>query len=323
MSRYKSIACTCSFFTTTVVNVNMKLFYIYKRACQSLLLMFIAPVSSFGQIQNGTPNMIACKNLIKEATVENYKEIIAKADSLLGSDTSSGYERGFAILYSDIADVAGHYGDQELTLFYKIKSIRMGFSHIMCLENPSAYFLKTMYPDYYKLIETLSDSVYFQRNSAMKGVNMNLAFTLRHMTRLDQRIRTYDIINRKALKSNHDSIIQEMRKIDYANEAMLGLIFETYGYPGLSLVGEDFNAASLLMQHMSIDFQVKYIHLLTEAVEHGELYENLQFLIDKILYRKYKISIYGTHYDKNSLITEPEELDRYLNLLQIKNGDTK
>ncbi len=50
-----------------------------------------------------------------------------------------------------------------------------------------------------------------------------------------------------------------MSEVDLLNELLLTEIFEQYGYPGYSLVGSEHNACSLLMHHMSIDFQLKFL----------------------------------------------------------------
>jgi hypothetical protein len=68
---------------------------------------------------------------------------------------------------------------------------------------------------------------------------------------------------------------------------------------------------------MSIDFQVKYIYLLDQAVANKELFENLNFLIDKILYNKYGVTLYGTHWSGQKPVTEPEIVEKYRSLLNL------
>lgn len=87
--------------------------------------------------------------------------------------------------------------------------------------------------------------------------------------------------------------------IDQRNTRMLKKIVVRYGWPTISLVGEDgAQAAWLITQHTpDLSFQKKCLRLLREAVKSGQANKSqLAFLIDKIRVREGKKQIFGTQF---------------------------
>lgn len=205
--------------------------------------------------------------------------------------------------------------DKNGNLLFELKmnAILNGFFFFMVLEDLPAIYLKDNFPSKYQKLENLTDSMFLIHN---KNINTELAFVLRSMVRRDQAIRTRETQAYLQMDTlAYDSLMGIMREVDLMNEKLLGEIFEKYGYPGYSIVGTEHNACSLLMHHMSLDFQFQNIHLLIEAVNKKELFENLNFLIDKILYAKFNLTLFGTHWSNDIPVNDQKIIDKYMSIL--------
>jgi hypothetical protein len=253
-------------------------------------------------------------SMIKSININNIEKAIENLDCLIFTSTSCLKKSEVQQIYLQILDQVNDFKKQsEIIYTLKRKAILNGYHFFMVLEDLPAIYLKDNFNLKYQELEHLADSMFLVKN---KNINIELAFVLRHMVRRDQAIRTRETqayIRKDTLAS--DSLMAIMRNVDFINEKLLGEIFERYGYPGYSLVGSEHNACSLLMHHMPLEFQFKYIHLLIKAVENKELFENLNFLIDKILYNKYKITLYGTHWSNNIPELDQAIISKYLSIL--------
>lgn len=87
---------------------------------------------------------------------------------------------------------------------------------------------------------------------------------------------------------------------DRENQARLGEIFDTHGWPGWSLVGEDGSTAAwAIVQHADLNppFQERGLELLQEAVENGDASAgDLAYLTDRVLVSQGEPQIYGTQW---------------------------
>lgn len=130
-------------------------------------------------------------------------------------------------------------------------------------------------------------------------VNMSLADRLKEMEESDQEIRIQldSIINQKPVDSLLLKKIElKMNRLDSINQSDLFRIFETVGYPGLSLVGaSNMDVAFLIMQHAPLKKRLQHESLLLKAVSEGEATKIwLPYLIDRNLVDQNKKQIYGT-----------------------------
>lgn len=123
----------------------------------------------------------------------------------------------------------------------------------------------------------------------------NLQTELTLMYEQDQRVRL-EVLNSGKLGSEEGmAIIQEM---DQRHLLKLKKIVDNFGWPSISLVGEE--AADkmwLLVQHCDSDvvFQRKCLRLLNDAVNKKEaLKHHLAYLTDRILVNEGKPQLYGT-----------------------------
>ncbi|WKX70063.1 DUF6624 domain-containing protein [Streptomyces sp. XD-27] len=110
-----------------------------------------------------------------------------------------------------------------------------------------------------------------------------------------------------------------MHTVDADNTRALQRIINEHGWPGHSLVGEEAaNAAWLIAQHAELDFQLRVLDLLHEAVDRGEATPmQLAYLTDRVLLRQDRPQVYGTQYldtgDGRGMqvwkVTDPDRLD--------------
>lgn len=146
---------------------------------------------------------------------------------------------------------------------------------------------------------TLSDSLYVINNPQ---ADHEVGLVLRHMLISDYKVRQEMKLMelRKAEKKKMDSIYIEAMKIDSMNMIKLIPIFEKYGYPGASVVGNDYTAITtplLVLQHADLRFQKKYYKLIKKAAEAGDIpMFSYAFITDQILVSKGKKQLYGTQY---------------------------
>lgn len=196
--------------------------------------------------------------------------------------------------------------------------IKSGYTHVMVLEDSIANIIKLHSLEQYRMLEETVNREFITKSlKYYPTINFELAFTIRHIFRLDQRAKL------KLFDTKNESIIDSLRKIattqDSITEIALSQIFTDYGYPGLSLVGEEASSCFLLMLHVDSKFCIQYIHLLQKAIEDKQLYADLNFLIDKTLHKCCGKTIYGTIWTKYSpLVTDPVEVENLKKLLKIK-----
>ncbi len=116
-------------------------------------------------------------------------------------------------------------------------------------------------------------------------------------------MKTRDQEARWRMLSNPDkfeNVWEEISQLDAENGQKLLAIVDQYGWPGVSLVGEEgAKAAWLLIQHQdqNLDFQKRCLELLKKAVQ---LYEaaprELAYLTDRVNMNEDKPQIYGTQW---------------------------
>nr|WSZ96225.1 hypothetical protein OH820_11675 [Streptomyces sp. NBC_00857] len=89
-----------------------------------------------------------------------------------------------------------------------------------------------------------------------------------------------------------------MRTVDADNTAALARILDEYGWPGLSLVGEQATTAAwLIAQHAELDFQLHALNLLRDTVAVGEAPAwHLAYLTDRCLMHQREPQLFGTQY---------------------------
>ena len=218
-------------------------------------------------------------------------------------------------LVSDAFDLKKYSLAYDLRLF----SIQIGKSDCLILEDQLGQYLRKNNIEKYRKLE---NEYYLHYNNYLDqyspNVNREICFVLHRMVRLDQRTKFEANNNQDSTKN--DFLWDLVRVQDSLNEILFGQIIEEFGYPGKSLVGfADMSIGYILMLHMSTKFQMKYVYLLKKAYDEKELYSNIPFLIDKILYKCCRKSIYGNWVGEGlaQLETDPKAIELLLKQLKL------
>lgn len=284
-----------------------------KKKYYILLIFLNVSLLYRANICNKNKNFIT--ELLKEMTINSYNMNSYLIDSILQNSPRCFNKFEIAEIYNKKAEKIFSLDNQSFLVFENLKkAITNDYYNAVLLEFSPAQFIKKQNIQNYNELEKLSDSIYFSKNHKK---DIQLGFLIRYMVRKDQDIR---IQYRNAELSNQiklDSLNKEMSKIDKLNEILLEDIFLKKGYPGYNLVGGELSSAYLIFHHMSIDFQCKYIHLLNEAIINKQLYQDLRPLIDKVLYNKMKVTLYGTHYTNSEIVKDEDIINKYLQMLNL------
>lgn len=220
-------------------------------------------------------------------------------------------------LFDSLALTAKNNEDYDACFDFVMAKIDNGCIDPMVLENSLGTFFRTHYPEKYHKMELAANKQFAEKSlKSFPDINLELAFTIRHLFRHDQRtkIATYADHDKKTI----DSLILIAIEQDSITEKVLKNIFDTYGYPGLSLIGTATADVYILMFHLGTDFQIEYVHLVQEAIINKQLYAEIDVLADKILHKCCNKTIYGTIWSKHSpLVTDPDEVKKLKELLKI------
>lgn len=106
-------------------------------------------------------------------------------------------------------------------------------------------------------------------------------------------------------------VIEKTAELDKQNLERIEIILEEYGWLSEDIVGyKESEAIFLVIQHASLETQIKYFPIMEEAVKMGNARRcDLAMLQDRILVKQGKKQIYGTQliYDeeKGQYIVEP------------------
>ncbi len=105
----------------------------------------------------------------------------------------------------------------------------------------------------------------------------------------------------RGVRENGPSVAPDndlMRTVDTDNTAALARILDEYGWPGLSLVGEQATTAAwLIAQHAELDFQLRALNMLRDAVARGEAPAwHFAYLTDRCLMHRREPQLFGTQY---------------------------
>ncbi|MGW7529729.1 DUF6624 domain-containing protein [Streptomyces sp. NPDC054783] len=148
--------------------------------------------------------------------------------------------------------------------------------------------------------------------AAADGLKRELAAELRRRAETDQRARRHWLVTGE---------VGALPQIDARNTAWLKAVLTKYGWPGISLVGEQgAEDAWLLAQHadQDVSFQKEALKLLRDAVSAEDAPpRHLAYLTDRVLVADGQPQMYGTQYthedDGTNLrpqpIADPERLD--------------
>jgi len=143
-----------------------------------------------------------------------------------------------------------------------------------------------------------------------KEINQELKTELAQIMRLDQKYRSYlnQVSDNPAFKDSlisawnvpedslMNSIWDRQLETDSLNQIRVAEIINKYGYPGKTMVGENENRAVwYVIQHAPVDTINKYLPIIKEAANNGELSKALVGMMeDRMLMFQGKEQIYGS-----------------------------
>lgn len=222
-------------------------------------------------------------------------------------------------IYDSLILRAGKDADYDYCFDLTIAKVRNGAIYIGVLEDAVANVIKLWSSEKYKELERVVNEEFIKISEKYyPDINLELAFTIRRLFRLDQRAKL------KTFYKNNTLIMDSLRRIsirqDSITEIILGQIFEEYGYPGISLVGQESGSCYIMMLHVSADFAIKHMHLVQEAINSKDLYADLDFLVEKTLHKCCQKTIYGTTFwsKYSPQVIDPEEIKKLKELLKIQ-----
>ena len=152
--------------------------------------------------------------------------------------------------------------------------------------------------------------------------NLKLQIELDSIRTMDQRYRL--IADSIGLKYRMDSkeyneVLQLMADADSSNSRRIREIISQFGWPGISLVGEQGNITMfLVVQHSNLSMQQYYLPLLRSSVAAGESRgKDLAYLEDRVAIRSGHKQVYGTQLalDRSTgkyfvnLLEDPDHVD--------------
>lgn len=204
-------------------------------------------------------------------------------------------------------------GNKEKTYSFLIKAIEMRFYDKQMITNNKS-ILKCLGK---KRIDEIISKIEVEETNHNLGINDSLRDVLNHLFYIDQRLRkVVGIYEEKYSDNQHPEIRKLWDRIKFMDSIKvydLINIIEKFGYPGISLVGEDGNhAARLILNHANYKIQEKYLPLLKESCEKGDSkWVDYAFIYDRIKTSKREKVKYGCsyYYDKglNSYIHYAED----------------
>ncbi len=151
------------------------------------------------------------------------------------------------------------------------------------------------------IVICLTVTVYAQINEA--SLNIPLKTEIEKIGELDQKYRI--MMDSVAKKHGWDSkqmdeLWMKQSELDSLNLLRVEEIIAKYGYPGKSLVGNESSTVFFVIQHSDSEIQEKYLPILKESADKGELsWSSLALLIDRIKTSKGEKQTYGSQLSVN------------------------
>lgn len=145
---------------------------------------------------------------------------------------------------------------------------------------------------------------YYNEAAKASGLNLELMNELAEIRETDQAQRREmgPISEKYGWKSPQmDSLWNLQIAADEKNTKRIIELFEEMGYPGKSVVGvQQASTAFLVIQHADLEVQEKYMKLITDAADAGEVaWRSVALLVDRVRMRNGKTQIYGSQVSRD------------------------
>lgn len=243
-------------------------------------------------------------------SAQTFADLIAEGDRFYEAKdyvaSLTSYERAFEL--NDAPETGNYYNaactaalakENEKALNYLTKAIDTGWTSLKWMLNDADLASLHTEPRWQEQVDRLTKI----KEELEKDMNKPLMAELEIIREKDQRYRGQmrGFSDRYGWDSPQvDSLWALQAPFDAENTTRILEIIEEFGYPGKTLVGDQASTAFLVIQHADIEIQEKYLPILTEAAEAGELnYASLALLIDRVNMRNNKPQIYGSQLQRN------------------------
>lgn len=158
------------------------------------------------------------------------------------------------------------------------------------------------YPEFNYLKETAFEGMVvnaYQEAAIASGVDLELMEEFETIRYEDQRYRQEmrDVSEQYGRQSTQmDSLWTLQNLADSLNTLRIIEVIEERGYPGKSVVGPGMaSTAFLVIQHADLEIQEKYLKVITDAADAGEVnWSSVALLVDRIHTRNERPQIYGS-----------------------------
>lgn len=149
------------------------------------------------------------------------------------------------------------------------------------------------------------DSLKARRIAYESTLNMPLKQELDSMMVLDQKYRKMmDSVSTEFGWQSLEmgALWKKQNAVDSSNTIRVEEIIAEHGYPGKSLVGErSGEVAFFVIQHAELEIQEKYLDMMTEAADAGEVrWSLIAMLVDRVRMRQGKTQLYGSQVTRDS-----------------------
>mgnify|MGYP000011318830 CR=1 FL=1 len=241
---------------------------------------------------------------------QTYADLVAEGNRFYDEKdyvaSMTSYQRAFEM--NDAPETGDYYNaacsaalaeENEKALDYLTKSIDSGWTSLKWMLNDAD--LSTLHTE--KRWQEQVDRLTAMKEEREKDMDKTLMSELEEIREKDQRYR----MQMRGFSDKYgwdspqvDSLWALQSPMDSLNTLRILEIIEERGYPGKTLVGDQASTAFLVIQHADIEIQEKYLPIMTEAAEKGEMpYSSLALLIDRINMRNNKPQIYGSQLQRD------------------------
>lgn len=234
---------------------------------------------------------------------ETYKDYIQEASETYArgewSESVQAYAKAFATSEGQKNDLynaacsAALAGQEKTALDYLEQSVAKGWLHWDHLNIDTDLDPIRGTTGWKKVIAQLDLAIQKKYPQA----NWELVKELRDIGEKDQRYRRImgfgldDSISPEEMKAYDE----KQDALDLENLKRIEQIISKHGYPGKTLAGPQHSVAWLIIQHSDLAVQEKYLPLMTQAAEEGEIDKtDLALTIDCVLVGNGKPQIYGS-----------------------------
>ncbi len=265
----------------------------------------------------------------------NYIKYVKAGEAALGEEKYDSclihYQEAFKIKQTSIlstlrAAACAYSGDnKEVLQQYMDKAFELNWDQTKGIFENYTEFEYLKETDFAKTIQSR-----WETQAKTSGLDLELMEEFAEIHRTDQEQRSFMRVVQDKYgwdSPQMDSLWKIQTAADEANLARIEEVIAEHGYPGKSLIGSRYmGTAFLVIQHSNQEAQEKYLPLLKQAADDGEVrWASVALLIDRVLLGQGKKQTYGSqiHSDQETgeyyfgPIENPHQIDSIRNTVGL------